>query len=263
MEQLSLRILGVVGVILFLPLFLFTFSDPQLVEKAGKSFVEWKLQNELEKKIDSISLPKSTRLESLLGDRAKQLREESELKIENVKRQLKEDAPEILAEQIAQLRNLDCECRKFWEKAIRTSMQTKLISLETAKNKLKSFTNAKYMEIVERLTLDIRIFLGANAFVFLFLLFSSFVKPRAVKHLFLPGVLMLVSTIICSYFYLFEQNWFYTIIYNDYTGMAYIAYLSGVFGVLCDIAFNRARVTTQALNGVLQAFGHAASLVPC
>ena len=142
-------------------------------------------------------------------------------------------------------------------------MQFKLITLEKAKAKLIDFSHVKYMEIVEKLTLDIRIFLGANSLVFVFLLLTSFMKPMAVKHLFLPGGLMLVSTAICSYFYLFKQNWFYTIIYNDYTGFGYIAYLAVVFGILCDIVFNKARITTNVINGCLQALGHTASLVPC
>jgi len=40
MEKISLRVLGILGIIIFVPLFLFTFTDPQVVEKSGKSFIE-------------------------------------------------------------------------------------------------------------------------------------------------------------------------------------------------------------------------------
>ena len=142
-------------------------------------------------------------------------------------------------------------------------MKPKVISLERAKSKLVEFSHAKYMQIVEKLTLDVRIFLGANSIVFIFLFLASFLKPMAVKHLFLPGSLMLFSILICSYFYLFEQNWFYTIIYNDYTGFSHIGYLPFVFAILCDTVFNNARVTTELINGCFQAIGHPGSLVPC
>ncbi len=263
MKKVSLRITGLLGVVLFVPLFIFTFADPHLIEKSGKTFIEWKLQTETNKKIDSIRLPKPGKLEKLLGVKARELRSETELKLEQVKQQLKNDAPAILAAQIAKLRNLDCECRRKWEKRIRISMESKLVSLETAKSKLIDFSHAKYMEIVSKLTMDVRIFLGANSIVFIFLLLVSFLKPRAVKHLFLPGGLMLGSTVICSYFYIFNQNWFYTIIYNDYTGFAYIGYLAFVFAVLCDIVFNKARVTTEIINSILQAIGQVGNLVPC
>lgn len=142
-------------------------------------------------------------------------------------------------------------------------MLMKVASLETAKEKLIEFSHAKYMEITEKLTLDVRIFLATNAVIFIFLLLTSFMRPQAVKHLFLPAGLMLASTVICSYFYLFEQNWFYTIIYNDYTGYSFIGYLAFVFAILCDIVFNKARVTTEIVNGCLQAIGQAGSFVPC
>mgnify|MGYP000204815589 CR=1 FL=1 len=263
MEKLSLRIFGLLGLALFLPLFLLTFADPQLIEKSGKSFIEWKLQSKTGQKIDSIKLPGPTKFERMLGAKAKELRAKAEVELESVKAQLKADAPTILAAQLAKLRDLDCACRMKWEQTFRSSMEAKLVSLEKAKSKLIDFTHIKYMEIVQKLTLDARIFLGANTAIFIFLLLASFIQPRALKQLFLPGALMLVSTVICSYFYLFEQNWFYTIIYGSYTGFAYVGYLALVFGILCDIVFNKARVTTEIINSCLNAVGHAASLVPC
>lgn len=263
MEKVSLRILGLLGVVLFVPLLLLTFANPHIIEQSGKSFIEWKLQSEADKKIDSIRLPEPTKLESLLGEKARQFREKTEQELEKVRKELKNDAPVILAAQIAKLRNLDCECRKKWEQSLRVSMQSKLASLEAAKSKLIKYSHAKYMEIVHKLTLDVRIFLAANSIVFIFLFIASYMQPRAIKQLFLPGGLMLVSTGICSYFYIFEQNWLYTIIYNDYTGFAYIGYLVFVFAILCDIVFNKARVTTEVLNSCLQAIGQVGGLVSC
>lgn len=263
MEKLSLRTFGLLGIVLFLPLFLLTFADPQLIEKSGKSFIEWKLQSKTDQKIDSIKLPEPTKFEQMLGAKAKELRAKTETELESVKAQLKADLPAILATQLAKLRNLDCTCRAKWEQSFKVSMEAKLVSLQKAKSKLIDFTHVKYMEIVQKLTFDVRIFLGANTAIFIFLLLASFIQPRGMKQLFVPGALMLVSTIICSYFYLFEQNWFYTIIYGSYTGFAYIGYLALVFGILCDIVFNKARVTTEILNACLNAVGHAASAVPC
>jgi hypothetical protein len=263
MEKALLRIWGILGISIFVPLFAFTFADPQLIEKSGKSFIEWKLNSEAEQKIDSISIPKRTKMETLLGEKAAKLRVQTENQLEEIKRQLRADVPAILAAEISRLRNLDCECRKKLEVAIKESMISSIVSLEVAKSKIITFSHAKYMEIVEKLTLDVRIFLAANSIVFASLLLVSLLKPMAIKHLFLPGGLLLVSTAVCSYFYIFEQNWFYTIIYNNYTGFGYIGYLVAVFAVLCDIVFNRARVTTEILNTFLQAIGQAASLAPC
>jgi hypothetical protein len=263
MRQISLRGIGLLGIVIFAPLFLFTFLDPNLIESSGKTFIEWKLQSETTSKIDSIQLPAPTRLEKLLGNKAKEKRNKVEEELASLKRQLEADAPAIIAAQIAKLRNLDCECRKHWEQKLKGSIQMSIVSLEIAREKLIEFSHVKYMQIVAKLTMDVRIFLGANAFIFIFLFMASFLKPLAVKQLFLPGGLMFVSTVICSYFYLFEQNWFYTIIYNDYTGYSFIGYLFIVFAILCDIVFNKARITTEILNVCLQALGQAGNLVPC
>jgi hypothetical protein len=263
MEKVLLRVVGLLGIILFVPLLLFTFADSNLIEKSGKSFVEWKLQAEMYTRIESIHLPDETKLERLLGAKAQELRAKTDLQLNKIKQQLKDDAPAILSAQITKLQNLDCECRRKWEHSIRLSMDSKLASIEVLKTKFIDFSHVKYMEIVNKLTLDLRIFLAANSIVFIFLFVASFLQPRAIKQLFLPGGLMLISTVTCSYFYIFEQNWLYTIIYNDYTGLAYIGYLGVVFTILCDIVFNRARVTTEVLNACLQAVGQVGNLSPC
>jgi hypothetical protein len=52
-------------------------------------------------------------------------------------------------------------------------------------------------------------------------------------------------------------------VFSDFVGFAYIGYLGGAFALLCDILFNRARVTTELLNGLLDAIGSAVQVVPC
>lgn len=263
MKKILLRSFGLAGLMLFLPLFLFTFSDPSSIEKSGKDFIKWKLKKEINKKIDSIQLPSSKSFEKLFGNKVKKLHQSTENKLENLKEQLKNDMPKIIMSQIVKMSDLNCECRDKWEERLRSSLKFKIASLEKSKEKLAIFAQSKYMEIVEKLTLDIRIFLGVNSLIFLFLLLASFLKPKATEHLFFPGILMFISTIVCSYFYLFEQNWFYTIIYNNYTGFAYVAYLTIVFAVLCDIAFNKAKVTTEIINQLLNAIGSAFSVASC
>ena len=263
MKNHTLRGFGLFGILLFFPLFLYTFADPQLVEKSGKSFIEWRVKQEVFEKIDSLNIPKNISLEKVLGARATVLHSEAEEKLEYYKQQLKNDAPAIIAERIAEVRNLDCECRQNWEESLTKSLLSRIESIKETRSKLVQFTQSKYMEVVHKLTLDVRIFLGTNSLVFILFFLASFFKPRAVNHLFLPSALLFTSTIICSYFYLFEQNWFYTILYGNYTGLGFVVYLMVVFAILCDIVFNKARVTTEIINGILSAVGHAGALVPC
>lgn len=146
---------------------------------------------------------------------------------------------------------------------IKQNIEIRLVSLQAANEKIHAFMKTKYMQIVQKLKRDIRIFSGCNLAVFLLLLAVSLVKPRAIIQLFLPGLLLVASTVICSYFYIFEQNWFFTILYNDYLGFGYLIYLGIVFALFCDIVFNRARITTEIVNGILNAIGSALSAAPC
>jgi len=263
LKKSVLRSFGLLGLLLFFPLFLFTFSDPYFIEKSAKAFIEWKLKSETNKKIDSIQLPQSKSIEKFLRHRVNKIRQETEQKLEILKKQLKNDAPKIIVTQLAKMRDLSCKCREKWKERLRSFLIFKIDSLEKARERLADFAQAKYMEIVEKLTLDVRIFLGTNSLIFLFLLLASFLRPKTIDHLFLPALLMLVSTIVCAYFYLFEQNWFYTIIYNNYTGFGYIAYLVIVFAILCDIVFNKAKVTTKVINWLLNAIGTTFSVASC
>ncbi len=50
---------------------------------------------------------------------------------------------------------------------------------------------------------------------------------------------------------------------HDYLGYAYLGYLGLVFLLLCDIVLNRAKVTTEIVNAILDAIGSTLSAVPC
>jgi len=95
------------------------------------------------------------------------------------------------------------------------------------------------------------------------MLLLLFTKPQVSMQVSMLAGLMLVSTAVSSYFYLFKQNWFYTIIYNDFIGYAYLMYLGIIFLFLCDIIFNKARVTTEIVNALLNALGSSVSAVSC
>jgi len=267
MKKTLLLSLGSLGTLLFLPLFVLSLMDPNLIESQSKAFVEWKLNQELEQKVDQIAIPKNLtekdNLGRLLGAGAKLLESKANAKIELIKEQLKNEIPKVIAKEIAELRNLSCECRAKWEQKITARFNLELVDLQARVNQLSTFTQGKYMEIVTNLTLDIQIFLGTNAFVFLSLVLAGLVKPRAIAHLFVPGILLFVSTLFVSYFYLFEQNWLLTLLYNDFTGYLFIGYLAIVYAFLLDIFFNSGRITTEIANTIISAISSAAPLSPC
>jgi hypothetical protein len=122
---------------------------------------------------------------------------------------------------------------------------------------------ASYMDVATDLKRDIRIFAAANAGAFFLLVLISFLKPQAVRHLFVPGLLLCAATLVCVYGYVFEQNWLLTLINGSYLGFAYATYLGVVFLLLCDVVLNRGRITTRLANGLVHGVGGTLSLIPC
>lgn len=258
--KITLRVFGFIGLLLFGSSFLLTYGVPGYVEKVAETFIKNKVEEETNEKIDSLSLSaKNNKLVQIAG----KLLKNQEKKVDNLKQQLKSNAHEKLAGVIAEMRDLSCECRKIHAQRIKTGYIYKIALLESANATLVEFMKTKYMDVVNNLKVDLRIFTGSNTVIFLFLIFLSFLNPKAISLLFLPGTLLFTSTIVCSYFYLFERNWFFTLIYNDFLGYGYLGYIGVLFLFLCDIAFNKGYVTCEILNTIFQAIGSALEFTPC
>lgn len=260
MKIAMLRIVGLIGVALFGGAFIATWMLPGYVEHAGSGFIRSQLEKLAHEKIDSLDQQVGG---GALGQLAEGVIARNEVQIDNAKEQLHAALPERIAAVVAEMNDLSCECRTKYAQAIREGMNPYVTSLEALNEKLQDFLKTKYMELVNRVVADFRIFTACNLAVFMLLLSVSFLKPQAVVLLFFPAALLTAATVICSYFYLFEQNWFFTLLYNDFVGISYLGYVVGVFLFLCDIALNRGRVTARILNGIFQGVGSGFSVVPC
>jgi hypothetical protein len=168
----------------------------------------------------------------------------------------------LITDALARIRDVHCDCRSAFAMMSVFGHQA-LSPLDGAGPRLTEFVQMKYLHVVAELKSDLRIFSATNAAACLLLLILSFARPRAVDHLVLPGLLLAAAVTISSYFYMFEQNWFFTLIHSDYVGFTYLGYLGMIFGLLLDIFLNRARVTTRLGNWGLNIVGSAFSLTPC
>lgn len=252
----TLRSIGLFGILIFGILFSITFLSPKIIEESAKGFVKHQIEREVREKQQSI-------VGSSVASKALSIAEKFGLESEKIQEDLDKNLPEKIASVIASMCGHDCEKKKALAQSITSGYLDRLKSIEVAQDTLGDLIKGKYIEIVGNLKLDLRIFLGSNFAMFLILLGVSFAKPEAMAHLFLPGLFLVLATIISSAIYIYGQDWFCTILYNDYMGFGYLAYISLIFGVLVDIALNRARVTTEVINGIANAVGSAFSVVPC
>lgn len=260
MKKGILRIFGTFGVLLFGTFLYFTYSLPQAVEDYAKDFLRAKVEEKTGAAIDALQLNTP---DNALGRIAGRMLKQKEAELERIRQDLRNRMHEKIAQVIGEMSDLSCECRRKIAARLEAGYRAGLAALESERDRLQEFMQFKYMEISTELKQDIRIFLTSNLLIFLLLLVTSFLRPGAIAHLFLPGMLLFISTAVCSWFYLFEQNWLLTIIYGDYTGLALLAYIAVVFLFLCDIVFNRGRITREIINAILQAIGSALQVAPC
>jgi hypothetical protein len=258
-ERWVLRVTGFAGLAIFATFFVFTWATPQWVEDFGADYIEGEVIERVDAGIDGIKLPQG---DNAVARFASALVQKNEEKIASLQR-LKSRARELLASALAQVRDPDCACRIWLENAINSGVSGRILTLQADNQQITGFIQGTYLKTAADLKRDIRIFAASNSLCFLMLIAISFAKPQAIRHLFVPGILLFFAALLCAGMYVFEQNWLLTIIHGNYLGFAYLAYLGVVFLFFCDIVLNRGRVTTTIANGFADAVGSAASLVPC
>lgn len=253
--QLTLRVLGVAGVVLFGALFAATFA-PDSVERAGQAFIRYQVQKEVREKHGELAA-------AGLGKSLGRLKARHEAEAKRIEAAIRDNLAARIADEIAAMCRLDCRQRETLRQSIDAGLRIRQAETGAAIERLSALIQGKYLEVLDNLKRDLRIFLGSNAVLFLLVLVLSLFKPAAAVHLYLPAVLLVVSMVVSASLYLFNQNWLFTILYNDYVGFGYLAYVAVLFAFLCDVAFNKARVTTEILNWIFEAIGSAAKAVPC
>ena len=254
--KLTLRVIGLCGLIFFALLFYLTYGVPTVVEESAKNFVKHQIEKEIKEKYHAAA-------ESSVAENAIKIAEKLGFEEESIRQDLENQLPEKIASVLASMCGYDCEKKKAMTQSITNGMLDRIASIQVGNFNLEQIIKDKYVDIVTSLKRDLRIFLGSNAVVFTVLVLISLLKPNATAHLFIPGILLLISTVASCAIYIFGQDWFYTIIYNDYMGFAYSGYIAVIFAFLMDVVFNRGRVTTEIINGLLNAIGSALSVAPC
>jgi len=255
-RQWSLRLAGIAGALLFATFFALTFHRPEWVEDFAAEYLEARVAEKLDDKIDALREPAGG---DALSRYAAQLYRQNETQISGLRDLLKSEVSRQLEICIPQIRELSAEQRARIARWVEEGATLSVGSLTLDNSRLVAIIQSGYLAVVADLQRDIRIFAASNAAAFLLLVLVSMLRPGHTRALFVPGVLLGVSTLLCASLYVFEQNWLLTIIHGDYLGFAYTAWLGVVFLLLCDIWLNRARVTMRIGESIGSAAGSIAS----
>jgi hypothetical protein len=252
----ALQCIGGLGAALFGLVFLISFVQPLWIEQAARELVRIEVERRVGEKVEQLSNAKLVVLaQKALG--------RTDAEIEAERRGIAADVPARVASAVADLMKADCECRKRLVDAVRRGQDERLRSLQQIRERLADFVEASYAQVRSKLLRELRIVSGANALAFALVALIAGWRRRSTLQLALPAALLLIATVTTGALYLFAQDWLHTIVFGEYVGFAYLGWLGFAVALLADIVFNRARITTELVNLVLQAVGSALKAVPC
>lgn len=256
--KLTLRLMGFGGVMVFGLALSLSYVSPILVERAGRAFIQTQIETQIR---DELGIVREERRDTRVGRLAEALAERHDEEIAALRERLATGLNARIATAVARMQDLGCECRQRMLQELDSATELRLSTLERAGPQLRRVIEGRYGEIVADLLRDVRIFAGTNLLAFLLLLILSVLKPDRVRQLFVPGVLLGMAAVTASGFYLLGQNWFFTLLYGDYVGLAYGVWLLLIFGLFCDIALFGARITTRIVDAMFAVVGKAP--LPC
>lgn len=245
--------LGLAGTVIFTGALIASWVTPHFISKTAREVIRYRVAEEINEKVDALGA-------DFLVEKAKILMKDKADEINALKLLIKAKIPELVVMIANQMADPQCPCRKWTPEPFRDFLMAMMADAGRMQERLAGLIKTKYLEVEAQLTREFRIFTGTNAVASILLVLAMLIRRKAWIHLLPPALLLLVATIVTGYFYLFNQNWLHTIVFNDYVGFAYAAYLALVFACLCDIVLNYARVTTVVLDATL---GSLLRVLPC
>lgn len=244
--------LSALGTLVFGGALLASLLNPLWVEQVAKEIIRQQIETKVREKVDALDARSLT-------SRAGQILQSQAQEAQRIRQMLASQLPERIGRVMAEMSNADCECRKKVEGAVRNGLDARGVDLRQQQERLNTLIRAQYMDTAAHLTREFRIFTGSNALAYALLGLAVGVRRRAGVHLLPAAATLLLATAVISYLYLFEQNWLHTVLFSNYLGWGFVAYLALLYAFLCDVLFNRARITCELLN----ATSSGLEVVPC
>jgi len=235
--------------LVFLACFVATFVARKQIETAAHAY----LVNEVTVRVqEKLGVAQTESLKTKSGA-MRSLLKANERKVRKL---IDSELPEMIGEALAAHRG--CAARGE-EKAgavagaIGEGARPQLEKIGKALGGPKVLTLGFYEARLDALLGEIRKFTGINAALYAVCLVLLTVRVRNPRGLLLPVGLLAVSSAIAAILYLSSQNWFWTVLTNNYMGWGYLGVVGVVLGFLTDIVLNRGRVTEMVLNAVSSA----------
>lgn len=253
-------LLSLAGVVIFGAALVVLVTAPDRIDRMVQDFAVSQVSDRFQETIAAHQLEdRAGRLKGL----AEGLAERFSDSIEAQKARLEAGFDKFVADVLTAGCKIDCDRQAAVREDVTAFFEGVLQATEERRAQIETFIETEYDEVLAELRRDLKIFCASNLMVFLMALALAVFKGRAGAHLLPISVLLSVATVIATYFYVFNQNWLWTIVFNDYWGWSYLGFVGVLFAFLMDIAFNRGRITTRVINFFCHLVGAAVAVFPC
>lgn len=235
--------LSVCGIMVFIALFAMSYAKQDQLEVAAQGFIKHHIKHELTERYPALA-------DDNTSDLLKNLQEKYSDDADRIKIMLDARVDQIVADAISKLCGDNCAVKNERREKFRALFENRFERASRLSENMTAFIEGKYTQTLEKLRHDFRVFSGINILAFMTVFLALLLKHRARIHLIVPAGLLIMSAFIAIYFYLFQQNWFFTILNGNYWGYSYAIYMAIIYAFLLDIIINRGRITTALMNGI-------------
>lgn len=227
-------LVSLLGCTLFGGLLAVSLWQPTWVEHGARALIRQQIEQRTGEKLRALDA-------QFLSAQARVFLREKEQEIAAARQALREGLPARIAAIAAEMGIPECECRRRRHSRLALQIGT----AQQMQAQLDALIRTAYMDTAAKLLRELRIFSGANALAFALLGLAAWRQgPEGHDARLVPATAtLLVATLACSAIYLFGQNWLHTIVFGSYVGWAQFAYIAVAYAWLCDLLFNRGRVS--------------------
>lgn len=245
-----IQVITLPAALLFGALLYMTVQHPQLVERSALGFLKAQVEAKVVERFPGLdpALAQQAPQQGMqaVATRIQTTRDALSQRIDN-------GLPALIATTVAEIctcgpANPDTENHRRLTEIAKIALKGHLERLDIARGQLVQIIKGNYNTVLLALRVDVTIFLATNLAAFIAIFLATLVRSRNRPLLIMPAVIMLVAVGISSASYLFQTNWFFTILFQDYWGYGYSFLVAGVFSLLLDVVLNRARVTNAIFS---------------
>jgi hypothetical protein len=242
--HLTLLLVSAAGLVIFLLVLFLTVFQADRVERAASEFLEHQVEQEVRGQLEAL---RNRAPGSALPGMLELMRKNLDRQKDHLLTLLQSDLPQKIRQVIQHRRNASTTTQL--EQQVRQALEAKLAALSQGLTTVEELILGMYQRVLQRLITDIQIFSVSNAVLYFLILLMLTVGGRR-RGLILPIGLLFLATLLAGVFYVFGQNWLYTILFNQYFGWSYLLFVGLIFGFLCDIVLNESRITRSLLEGL-------------